>query len=694
MADMAIDDVATALAIPLRTAQDRARRGGWGFREEALPTGNRRRLYPIAQLPQPVREAVLDHLARTGPAPTALSPQPSAPSSPAVTAPAPTADWQRRAEEARLSLLAEVDRMALLGDSPRGAMLRLERMAREGGLPDHLARAVPVANQRGGQAGSRTLSLRSLYRWFNARKAGVLAPKATPKTDTLPPWAPVFLRYYRIPSKPSIAESLERMAREGALPAPMKYPSYGQVRRLLERMSVIERNRGRMGPRELRSLRAYTARDCSELLPGDVYTADGHTYDSEIGHPFHGRPFRPEVTAIADVATKRVVGSSVALAEAALGTLDALRRAAVIAGPSAIFYVDLGSGFNNHMLTDEGTGLLARIGTTRENSLPGNSQARGVIERLHQTLFVRSAKRLPTYMGAAMDREARNKVYKITRAAIKAGGSSPLLPSWSEFVAFLKEEIAHYNARPHSSLPKIIDPVTGKRRHQSPDEAWAAAEAAGKTPPRLSAAEAAALFRPHVLRTTRRSLVELFGNEYFLADLDHLHGEEVQVAYDPLDAERVWVSTRDGRPIGEAAWGGHKAAYFPVSHVDKAREQRADARAKRLAVHLDEVEAERRGPALIAAPTVVPTADEIAAAQTQYEIIEQRRAPALAPIDPTTGRPTFGDDAQLARWLLAHPDQITDADRALIRDALRARTTRMWLEAEGIDLDALATIAA
>ena len=73
----------------------------------------------------------------------------------------------------------------------------------------------------------------------------------------------------------------------------------------------------------------------------------------------------------------------------------------------------------NALIKDEGVGLKAALDFRVEHSLPYNSQAKGVIERLHQTLWVQAAKRLPSYIGAAMDREARLEQFKLTRKAVK-----------------------------------------------------------------------------------------------------------------------------------------------------------------------------------------------------------------------------------------------------------------------------------
>ncbi|WP_081333577.1 hypothetical protein [Burkholderia territorii] len=53
---------------------------------------------------------------------------------------------------------------------------------------------------------------------------------------------------------------------------------------------------------------------------------DTRTFDAEIQQPMHGRPFRPEMTAIVDIATRRAVDFSIGLAESAIAVIDALRH--------------------------------------------------------------------------------------------------------------------------------------------------------------------------------------------------------------------------------------------------------------------------------------------------------------------------------------------------------------------------------
>lgn len=270
--------------------------------------------YPISALPQDARDALLARIAAQSPiSPTA--PVTSLPA--AVPAGGPVAaglftpasqlkDWQRRTAEARAAIVGEVKRLAQIGGM-ENAIRTVIGLAATGSLPDHLQPLVTVANAKAGLGGSRALSRTSIYRWMKDAEAGFtgLAPK-TRDDNSIPPWAAALLSLWQQPQKPTLAAALDRL--HGSLPPHILPPSYSQARRFLEKMSARDREAGRMGSREIKNIRAYVKRDTSKMWPGDAYTADGHTLDAEVAHPAHGRAFRPELTTVIDIATRRAIG--------------------------------------------------------------------------------------------------------------------------------------------------------------------------------------------------------------------------------------------------------------------------------------------------------------------------------------------------------------------------------------------------
>ncbi|MDR3436302.1 Mu transposase C-terminal domain-containing protein, partial [Telmatospirillum sp.] len=273
-------------------------------------------------------------------------------------------------------------------------------------------------------------------------------------------------------------------------------------------------------------------------------------------------------------------------------------------------YYDNGAGAKNNTWDDALVGLAARLSITKFHSAPWSSQARGVIERFNSSVLHKLARWFPTYCGQRMDDEARRKVFQVTRKVIKATGTSRLLPSWRDLMDFLADTMVAYNAAPHSSLAKIIDPETGKRRHMSPNEAWAAAVAAGWVADPVSEEEARDLFRPVERRIVQRGLVKLFNNDYYADELVPLHGQEVAVGFDIHDAKKVSIRLLDGRFVCEAKWNANHRDYMPVAFVERARERRVEGKLKRLDAHRDVALAE------------LPSA----------EIIQHQRTPDEAPV--------------------------------------------------------------
>lgn len=498
---------------------------------------------------------------------------------------------QRQVTDARATVLKAIKALRQQGVTKEAAMTTLLTQAETGALVDTspvLDKALRMAKDARGRKGSDYPSVRTLKRWLSPNNK-TLTPKRTPSNFFIPAWVSAFMDCYQQPEKPTVTGAYRQFEKQWS----GELPSIHAVRRFLDKVGNVSLQHGRMGNREIKNLKAFVRRDFSQLLPGDVYSADGHTFDAEVAHPYHGRPFRPEITTFIDIATRRAVGYSIDLAESGIAVLDALIDACTKALP-AMLYVDNGSGYCNALLKDEALGVLARLGTEVRHSLPYNSQARGVIERVHQTLWIEGAKQIPGYIGHDMDREAAQMQHKISRKAIKEGGKTHLL-GWEAFIEFCEDRMDEYNNRPHTSLPKITDDL-GRRRHLTPNEQWELFEKKGWQADTLNADEAADIFRPRVTRKVRRCEIRLNTNIYFSHALEEHHGDEVQIAFDFKDAQFIWVyELESGRLICKAEWNANKAHYMPMSYILQAREKRADARLKRIDIKRDEIEAERRG---------------------------------------------------------------------------------------------------
>jgi len=679
-----IKAIAVALGIAKRSAERRANNETWQFDESAV-RGGMKRLYLVSSLPTVVREAILQHqlnpvsaagVNAISPAASSAAIPPAAPFYPAVL---PIShelkDWQRKAAEARSAIINEIKRLSKAAGTEK-AIQAVIALAANGELPEQLQRLVAVANVKAGKDGKRTLSRTSIFRWMREAEQGfaALAPKYH-ENIKVPAWAQALLGLYQQPQKPTLKKCLDDLP--GVLPENVSAPSYWAAQRFIEKMSNLDLARGRMLPRELKNVRAFVRRDTSHMWPGDCYTSDGHKFDAEIAHPRHGRPFRPEITTVLDIATRRCAGWSVDLAESTWAVLDAMRHAVETCGINALHYVDNGSGQKNELMSDEVVGFMARLSITMTHSLPYNSQARGLEERSHQSIWVRGAKDLPTYMGASMDREARQSAFKITRKDINAVGTSRLLMQFPEFLKWCDAQVEDYNNRPHRGLAKIADPVTGKQRHQSPNEAWAAALTEGWEPVMLKPGEAADLFRPYKIGKTHRAEVRLFGNIYFNRELEHYHGENVRIGYDIHDGSKVWVRDLEGRLICVAGFEANKQAYFPQSQIDVANRKRAEGRIKRAEAHIEEAEAELNPPLkeVRAEPLAIEHQAAITVPVFEFKAMPEQVCiphPGVQPIQAAAlpdnasylpvPRPMFTSDAAKYRWLKANASQVIEQD--------------------------------
>ncbi len=694
MSTVTIKQIAEALGISTRAANMRAASARWGH-VFAKGRGGRHRLYDTADLPADIRDALVGRalVTRIEPSTALVVAEPY--SSHEIVAPEPVhqtladlKDWQRAIMTARLILVREVLRLARIGGRMR-AIETLVEAGNAGRLAPELQSAVARANAK--QGARAPLSTTSLRRWVDAfeeaKDPAALAPAPSPREQHLPPpWLADFLDFYARPGKPSITAAARACADQRPHVA---LPPVRTIQHHVKKMPAIERARGRMGARALRQLKAFVRRDVSDLWPTAVYVTDGHTHHAMVAHPLIGKPFRPEITSTIDVVTRRNVGWSAALAENTWGTIDALRHAFTTSGIPDIWYVDNGSGFNNVVFDDTLMGLLSRFDVEKHNRLPYRSQAGGVIERHHKT-WIEEARLLPAYVGTDMDQEARQRVDTRVAEDIATRGSSPLLQSWPDFIAWMEREVAAYNDRPHSSLPKIVD-ATGKRRHMSPNEAWASWVARGWEPDLVEADDAD--FRPQERRRVLRAEIQLFTNRYFAIELEEFHECDVLVAYDIHDASKVWVSTLDHRLICVATYFGNSVSYFPRSVAEQAHEKRVENRLKRNERKREAIAEEGRAPVLtLAASTVTPTVLATAPAPVVLEVVAPAEEPTKAPPQAEPKRPNFTDDVEMARWLMAHDDQITAHDARYLVERMRNSIFRLRLDADGIDPSALASL--
>ncbi|MGR1580119.1 Mu transposase C-terminal domain-containing protein [Thalassobius sp. S69A] len=550
-----------------------------------------------------------------------------------------------------------------------------------------------VANDRRVVA---TIKRSAVYAWFKTRSdAGIVALAPTPPKAQAPihPGFSDFLKFYAIGSKPSAADALRQYLKTD--PPKEKRLSLTQVQYILRnRLNNIEKHVGREGLLTLRSRMAYVTRTTEGMWPTTIYSADGKTFDAEIADPVSGRPIRPEITTVIDVVTRKIVGISLARSENRITVAEALRRSCQENGICAIFYVDRGPGYKNKAMDADVSGLMGRLGITKMHAAPFGSQAKGRIEKPNDSVWNTLAKRLPTYIGPDMDKEAGQKVHKMTRRDLDQFGQSRLLPEWADFVAMCEAMVDEHNNKPHRGLPKFRDPETGKKRHLTPNESWASHVADGFEPVTIDQDEADDLFRPYEIRVARRAEVQWNTNTYFHHELERYHEQKVMVGYDYHQADKVWVrefdveSGQPGRLICVAEFMGNAQRYVPLSYERKAVEDRAKGRLRRLARKVETVEAERGAPTLVEHLNEVPMVDITPAEEPVTQPVEVVNPPEM--IEPAAPRRrTFESDEELALWALDNPEEISPKQAALLMDCLQRPIATQALELAGVDTEAL-----
>lgn len=525
-------------------------------------------------------------------------------------------DKQRAVADARMALVQEVFKlMNACNESRKGAVEIVASRSRTGALSPAVKGAAEAANARKGS--SRTgVSVRSLQQWVSDYQEGktpgerlaLLAPGqpvAVPLESL--PWLPAFLRWWRDTNRPSVAAAYEDFEAEwvqlhgGNEMMMAQLPSIDMVRYALDKMTPAERERGRTTGAEYKSLLPFVRRDWSVMPVNGVWIGDGHGIKMEVIHPETGWPFMAEITLVIDGMTRVVVGWSLALSESQVAVGDAIRHAISQHGVPLIYYSDNGGGETNRTFDDEVTGIFSRLEIDHPTGIPGNPQARGIIERLNKEIPARTAKRFGSYVGKSGDRETQRVYRRKVRSAFTALSKGKELtaeqkkyvstvPTWGQLLEEIEIQVQRHNNRPHDSLPRKDG---GRGPHWSP-MAYRKylIERDSIEIDYLTAAELHEMLRPEVIRTATRGEVEVIHNKYFSEALARVDGEKVRVCFDIHDPGSVIVRRMDGSWICDAVWDGNKVAAFPVPYVDVLKERRIKSRRKRLLDKLEQVEAE------------------------------------------------------------------------------------------------------
>ncbi|EHT03193.1 TPA: transposase [Klebsiella pneumoniae] len=522
---------------------------------------------------------------------------------------------QKLIADARAALAMEVEKLRDAGMSRTAAVNYVSNASRNGTLPEHLMKAVELANAR---KGSRTgVGTRSLQEWlsvFESTKSGgerlaMLAPgHLKAKKPEQISWLPDFLAHWRSLNGPSMREAYRGFCKQWQVVyagQPEKLdacPSYDAVRRAMVKLPRREKALGRVSGSAKLAYETYQKRDWSTMPVNGCWVSDGKSLDLVARHPVHGQPFTPELTLVLDGRTRYCVGWSLRLSESMDAVLDAYRYGMQHHGKPLFVYSDNGGGEANKTFDDKLTGIFPRMGITHMTSIPGRPQSRGLIERLNAVIPHRLGQRFETFNGRGADRENVRMTNRAIQSAIRAEAAGreltarqkkdlSKLPTWQRLLDVIAEEVdAYNNEHEHSELPKR------NGRHMTPAAyRKMVLEQEGDEIEYLTDVELREVLMAETVRVAQQGWISLMNNDYFSQDLINVDKEEVRVAYDIHDASEVIIRRMDGTYVCHAVWNGNKRDAIPVSKMQDAMKQRTKRRLGLLDKKREEVEAEARG---------------------------------------------------------------------------------------------------
>lgn len=504
-------------------------------------------------------------------------------------------DWHRSYQDAAVILCRAVDAARAAADcSVKRACTELaERLVAGNARPELQDAAIKTylkPRKGAGPLGGVSAQLGRLQRMMAFYEQGRLAgdvgqylvPGKPEKTGHDPVHVMAFLIFFCVPTRPPVADVHRKMVpylAERGIDA----PSYATAVRIEQSLPVTVKYRGRMTGSEWRALKPYIERDVSMFKSNDIWVGDGHSFKAKVQHPTHGQPFTPEVTVIMDWVSRKIVGWSVALAESTVAVSDAFRHAqSRTRARPLVYYSDNGSGQTGKHIDCQVSGTLARQGIAHETGIPGNPQARGIIERLWQVTLIPLAREYPTCTWRGGDENTTTKMLKTLN---RKDQGELRIPSWRQFLDDVARVVDEYNLHhEHSALDG-----------NTPEDEYQARLDRDSIVFGPSDGELSSLWMPEVVRVPQRGRVTLFGNTYCKADLVELlaEGARVRVRYDLHDASTVKLLTMEGVYLGTADWDSHKEAAFPVAEMDRKRAERAAGKTRRGEQIIAEAQAEK-----------------------------------------------------------------------------------------------------
>jgi transposase InsO family protein len=360
-------------------------------------------------------------------------------------------------------------------------------------------------------------------------------------------------------------------------------PSYESLRVYLHGLSPLIVAVAREGERRYKEdFAPFLIRDISAKRPNEYWISDHMIHDVFVyndgvfGELENGEAFRPVLTCIQDMRSRRILGTAWCVNPSSESISSALRVALRQFGLPQTLYIDngldykkvAGKAWKRPGLSLDCTGVLDRLGIRSQHCLPYHPQSKEIESffRTYHQRFDVLYRRVGAYSGRspaarpeACDaaREHHKKLLK-QREALRNNGASERdlasaldaspLPRASEFIRCAIQWIEDFNqVFPHSGQ--------GMRK-RSPCDVYDAELPPEQRKP-VDIVQVAHLFWSRVKRDVKEGgKVRLFNTFYEPADaatygeLQPIVTQQIQVACDPMNVGEAIALTLDDRPLG------------------------------------------------------------------------------------------------------------------------------------------------
>lgn len=476
-------------------------------------------------------------------------------------------DAQRAVAIARLDVVTYLRGLEAEGRSANKAVAVLTARQQLGQLYPHIMAALKTCAKSGRDMPTRA----TVLEWRKVVLDGggrieLLEQHKGRVTQATPAWWGPAIELFNQPSKPDISAVHRHLTEVEGFAC-----TYDQVRGYLNSVPAMvgRHSPARIGKNLYRlTQKAYIKRSTQNALPGDVYVADGYRADVYLAHPVTGGIWRPELTVSIDMRSRYPVGWRADEHEGTYAVQNMWAETFARWGHVPPFlYVDNGSGYKNHLMSDSMVGFYARAGVQQTiHAIPGNPHGKGWVERFFRTVrddFLKNW--MPhLYCGNDMSPEALSH----TVNEVKAGRLQ--LPSLAQFADAFNQWIDRYVQRPH--------PEDATRTIAS---IWAELQ------PLPPAGDVTELKRQAVLLTVHRGMVKHGKRQYRHPDLLAFNGAKLLLEYDLMDDSVAVIRTAEGRWVCDAKLQQAMDAIAP-NRLEEKRQLRAADAVKRLEQKMDE----------------------------------------------------------------------------------------------------------